>query len=619
MKKVMNFSVILGCLLALGLAFTACGGGAGDSGGGGGTTYTVTFNVNGGNGTAPAAQTVNAGSAVTLPSGSGLSKSNFTFGGWNTNNSGTGTNYNAGESYTPTASITLYAKWNAGGPNTYTVTFNVNEGNGTAPAPQTVNAGSPVTLPSGSGLTRTGYAFSGWNTHADGTGANYNAGASYTPTAPIVLYAKWEVTTYTIAFDTNGASGTAPTARTVTPGYSTSLPTMSWATVTLTGWNTKADGTGTTYAVNSTYTPSGNIAAITLYAQWDIPSLASVTGLANKLAWLQNFAQSDTSYTLDVDADESIDPPWLSYGGSGITITLQGVGTNRTVSLSDQGGEFTVDDGVTLILDNNIILQGRANTSASLVSVVPGGVLRMNAGSKITGNTQYLSGGALGGGGVMVAGGTFTMSGGEISGNNIFSGYGSTPSYAGGGVFVAGGTFTMSGGTISGNTAGSGGGVFVAGGTFTMSGGIISGNTAGSGAGVSVDGSGYYGTTFTMSGGTISGNTATASGGGVYVYNGTFTMNNGTISGNTATTSGGGVYMSSGTFNKTGGTITGYGSDTVNGNVVKNSSGTVQSNQGHAIYATGGGTTIRKETTAGTGVNLSFIGSNGNYSGSWDN
>jgi len=87
-----------------------------DSGGGenpSGTTYTVTFNANGGTGTVPAKQTVNAGTAITLPSGSGLTKSGYTFDGWNTNNSGTGTNYSAGGSYTPTVSVTLYAKWNA--------------------------------------------------------------------------------------------------------------------------------------------------------------------------------------------------------------------------------------------------------------------------------------------------------------------------------------------------------------------------------------------------------------------------------------------------------------------------------------------------------------------------
>jgi hypothetical protein len=127
-----------------------------------------------------------------------------------------------------------------------------------------------------------------------------------------------------------------------------------------------------------------------------------------------------------------------------------------------------------------------------------------------------------------------------------------------------------------------------------------------------------YDGTFTMNGGEISGNTANntninsynTGGGGVYVdYDGTFTMNGGEISGNTASNSnsngggGGGYVHSGGTFTKTNGTITGYASDTVNGNVVKNSSGVVQDNRGHAVYV-GSSPVKRRESTAGPGVNL---------------
>jgi hypothetical protein len=66
------------------------------------------------------------------------------------------------------------------------------------------------------------------------------------------------------------------------------------------------------------------------------------------------------------------------------------------------------------------------------------------------------------------------------------------------------------------------------------------------------------------------------------------------------------------------GTITGYASDRVNGNVVKNSSGTVQSNSGHAVYVSSG--SKRRETTAGPGVDLSFDYNDGSptWSGGWE-
>jgi len=77
---------------------------------------------------------------------------------------------------------------------TYTVTFDANGGDGTAPGVQTVNAGSSITLPNESGLTRSGYTFDGWNTNNNyGTGDDYNAGSSYTPAGNVTMYAKWIV------------------------------------------------------------------------------------------------------------------------------------------------------------------------------------------------------------------------------------------------------------------------------------------------------------------------------------------------------------------------------------------------------------------------------------------
>jgi uncharacterized protein (TIGR02145 family)/uncharacterized repeat protein (TIGR02543 family) len=73
----------------------------------------------------------------------------------------------------------------------YTVTFDANRGTGTSPDAQTVNAGSPVTMPNEGGLTMSNHTFGGWNTNTDGTGTNYGVGSSYTFDNSITLYAKW--------------------------------------------------------------------------------------------------------------------------------------------------------------------------------------------------------------------------------------------------------------------------------------------------------------------------------------------------------------------------------------------------------------------------------------------
>jgi TolB-like protein len=219
-------------------------------------------------------------------------------------------------------------------------------------------------------------------------------------------------------------------------------------------------------------------------------------------------AASAGDYTITVNGDFTAGSITFATNARK-TITLRGDGSLRTISNNADSDLFTIPYGITLVLSNNIRLNGNGKKEA-VVKISAGGTLRMETGAAISGGSGSL-------GGVYVSGGAFTMSGGTISGNS------------GGGVYVSGGMFTMNGGTISGNTAKTGGGVTSSlGGTFTMNGGTISGNTAEiGGGGVLVS---YHTATFTMSGGTISGNTAEI-GGGVYASGGTFIKTGGTIDG----------------------------------------------------------------------------------------
>jgi len=238
---------------------------------------TITYDLNGGSGTTPAAQTINAGSSINVRSSSGLSKSGYTFGGWNTNEDGTGANYNASTSYTPSGHITLYARWNR-----YVINFSVNGGTGTAPPTQTLlTEGSSIIIPSGDGLSRSGYTFDGWNENSSGTGTNYNAGDEYTPTGSTVtvyLYARWILYEYTIIYNINSGKGTTPNSQTINAGSSVILPSgdglsrdesaFGGNVFVFDGWNTNTAGTGTNRNAGDSYTPTGNTSAITLYAKW---------------------------------------------------------------------------------------------------------------------------------------------------------------------------------------------------------------------------------------------------------------------------------------------------------------------------------------------------------------
>jgi len=543
---------------------------------------TVTYHANGASGTVPATQTVDPGTEITLPGAGDMASAGKKFAGWSINAGGTGTLYPAGAAYTVTGNITLYAQWQS----PYTVTFNANGAtSGTAPAAQTVDPWAEITLPGAGTMAYSGKKFTGWNTQASGGGTSYAEGTAYTVNRNVILYAQWQ-DLYTVTFSANGASGAAPDAQTVDPGTVITLPgegTMIYAGKMFDGWNTQANGGGTSYAEGASYTVN---ATISLYAKWvNLPIEPPGATLADKLTWLETNAASNNTYIITLNYDEGIGPKTLSYSGkSNVTLRMKNT-VMRTVSLSSYGTLFTVRSGVTLILDSNITLQGRNNSNNNdyiygLVSVDSNGTLIMNAGTKITGNTNSSPNSySAVGGGVYVSGGTFTMNGGEISGNTVSANY----SAYGGGVYVtSSGTFTMNDGKISGNTVSA-----------------------------SSSSSNYkYG------------------GGGVYVSGGTFTMNGGEISGNTASTSstsstlyvfGGGVYVNQGRFTKNGGTIYGSNGD-VTSNTVENKSGTLLDNRGHAVYVGSSSPAKKMENTVEPGVYLFFNYNNGNpvWSGGWE-
>ena len=147
--------------------------------------------------------------SVTLPT---PTRTGYTFGGWYRESACTNKVGNGGASYTPTASITLYAKWTL---SSWTVSYDANGGSG-APASQTKVSGQTLTL-SSTEPRRSGYTFLGWSTNKAGTGTAYAPGGSYTANAAATLYAVWagvQVTSLSVfrsdsagARDTDGAYG----------------------------------------------------------------------------------------------------------------------------------------------------------------------------------------------------------------------------------------------------------------------------------------------------------------------------------------------------------------------------------------------------------------------------
>lgn len=167
---------------------------------------------------------------------------------------------------------------------TYAVIYSANGGaGGTVPVDTArYSQGQTVTVLWDSGnLVRPGFSFSGWNTAADQTGATYLPGQILIiGSSDLTLYAIWTTNpTFLVSYDGNGANGGAApidsthyeTGQTVVAlGNTGNLVRSGYMFV---GWNTRADGSGTTYTQNQTLTMGS--ANVTLYAVWiDNPPVA---------------------------------------------------------------------------------------------------------------------------------------------------------------------------------------------------------------------------------------------------------------------------------------------------------------------------------------------------------
>lgn len=142
----------------------------------------------------------------------------------------------------------------------------------------TVNKGSSITIKNNT-FVRNGYTFAGWTTNSDGTDDgygwtgwsgtwNYDNGQYGINNNKLVLYARWNIKTYTISYNANGGSnvpGNQSKAGNIGITLSSSKPTRTG--YTFVNWNTKKDGSGTTYKAGASYNSNADL---TLYAQWRI-------------------------------------------------------------------------------------------------------------------------------------------------------------------------------------------------------------------------------------------------------------------------------------------------------------------------------------------------------------
>ena len=271
--------------------------------------------------------------ATVTAKSNGYTRTGYTFTTWNTKANGSGTEVAVGSniSFSPAVDSTsltktVYAQW-AG--ISYTVKFNGNNNTGGSTANQGFTYGTAQNLRA-NGFTRTGYTFAGWNTKANGSGTSYSNQQSVnnltsTSGGTFNLYAQWTANTYTVKFNGNGATSGSTANQGFTYGTAQNLRANGFARVgfSFAGWNTKADGSGTSYSnqqsVNNLVSTNGG--SITLYAKWTPVSFkvvedgvlkqSGVIVISSSSARRQE--QNATCSTTSITAFESIRPSEQGY------------------------------------------------------------------------------------------------------------------------------------------------------------------------------------------------------------------------------------------------------------------------------------------------------------------
>ena len=167
-----------------------------------------------------------------------------------------------------TISITSYKMTGNGTATEQTATL------GTGAKDSYVTAAHTATTTLTVGTVATGYQFDGWYAaKTGGTALSTSTTYTYYPTAATTVYARFKANQYTVKFNANGGRGSMSN-QSHTYGVSKALTANAFTQTgyKFEGWNTKADGSGTSYADNASVInlSSTNGATVNLYAQWTI-------------------------------------------------------------------------------------------------------------------------------------------------------------------------------------------------------------------------------------------------------------------------------------------------------------------------------------------------------------
>lgn len=194
---------------------------------------------------------------------------------------GDGDTYGSKGTYSKDKATTMTATWDSGTQQSITLPEAISKDPSESKYTISYNANNPNTdsttsaIPSNQSLTRTTtYSFKKWAVDSATSTTVYDAGASFTPESKTTMFATWNTEATTGSIDLASAmtkGDTTAAGYKVTfnahggicdKEYLTANNIIQWK---FNGWNTAANGSGTSYAAESSYNKDSGA---TMYAQW---------------------------------------------------------------------------------------------------------------------------------------------------------------------------------------------------------------------------------------------------------------------------------------------------------------------------------------------------------------
>ncbi|WP_123041204.1 InlB B-repeat-containing protein [Cohnella candidum] len=235
--------------------------------------------------------------------------------------------------------------------NTYTLKYTAGtNGSIDGDTPQTVNNGSNGTTVTA--MPKPGYHFVKWS-----DGVTTAARTDTNVTADIDVTATFAINAYMVTYNGNGyTNGSVPVSVNQDDGSTVTVAgnsgNLTKSGYSFAGWNTKTDGSGTSYAPGATFTLSADV---TLYAQWSINSY---------------------TVTYDGNGNDSGSVPSSVTQNANTTVTIAGNTGNLTKTGSTFAGwntspygngvNYTAND--TLTLTQNVTLYAKWATNGYTVT-----------------------------------------------------------------------------------------------------------------------------------------------------------------------------------------------------------------------------------------------------------